>query len=123
MDVEITRMEDGAYPADPSTTRVIKTDVSKESGEKTAYPSTLIGDVNGDDRQDLLVGRPGKELRVSLGVPGPEVFAHLSATVDVSMPAEGFAWLEDLNRDGKQDVVLHHVSASEAHRVTLLIAE
>ena len=38
------------------------------------FPSLLFGDVNGDSRSDLLVQHGRKELRVFIGVPGPDLF-------------------------------------------------
>ena len=35
---------------------------------------------------------------------------------------EQYTWLVDLNRDGKQDVLMHYASTTEPHRVTMLIA-
>ena len=38
------------------------------------------------------------------------------------MPDEENTWLVDLNKDGKQDNLMHHPSTTEPHRVTTLIA-
>jgi hypothetical protein len=118
------RMEDGAYPSSPSTTRKAKALPLKESGERSAiFPSVLIGDVNGDKRSDLLVQKGRKELRVFLGVPGTDLFAKRPQRVVLDMPNEEHTWLVDLDRDGMQDVLMHHTSsAGEPQRVTLLIA-
>ena len=104
----------------------------------------LIGDVTGDDRADLLVGwdrrsLPGLEFhpadlfKVYIGVPGPDLFSTQPMDVAVPMPDHGeYAWLVDLNKDGKQDILLHHPSCcrgdihreatTEPPRVTMLIA-
>ena len=82
----------------------------------------LIGDVNGDALSDLLVQKGPEELRVYLGVPGPKLFARLPQKIKVAMPNEEYTWLVDLNKDHKQDVLMHHPSTTKPHRVTILIA-
>ncbi len=34
---------------------------------------------------------------------------------------EEYTWLTDLDEDGRQDVLIHRPSATEPHRVTLLL--
>jgi hypothetical protein len=124
-DLRFYRMEDGIYPEQPNATRKIKLDLSREVDRKKAvsYATVLVGDVNGDGRADLLMGKGRKELRVFLGVPGPELFSREPQKVATAIPrGREYAWLTDLNGDGKQDVLMHHPSATEPHRVTLLVA-
>ena len=113
-------MEGGLYPDRPNAARKIKADFR---GEDAFYPAALIGDVNGDRRSDLLVQKGRDELHVFLGVAGTELFARRPQKVALAMPNdEEYTWLVDLNSDGKQDVLMHHPSTSEPHRVTVLIA-
>ena len=121
--LEFYRMEGGIYPDKPNATRKIKGHAPGVSGEKGIFhPSVLIGDVNGDSRSDLLVQKGPEELRVYLGVPGPKLFARRPQKVAVVMPYEEYTWLVDLNKDGVQDLLMHHPSTTEPHRVTMLIA-
>ncbi|MHC4180399.1 MAG: FG-GAP repeat domain-containing protein [Planctomycetota bacterium] len=125
LDLEFYRMEDGIYPDKANAIRKVRVDLSAgEPGEKHAsYASVLIGDVNGDGRSDLLVGKGREELRVFIGVPGPDLFARRPQKVAIAVPNdEETTWLVDLNEDGKQDILMHHLSTTEPHRVTTLIA-
>ena len=124
MDLHFYRMAGDTYPDKPSVTRKIRTTSLSESGEKAAahFPAVLIGDVNGDGRLDLLMQRGRDELRVFLGVPRPDLFAQRAQKVAVVMPNEEYTWLVDLNEDDKQDLLLHYPSATNPHRVTVLIA-
>ena len=124
MHLEFYRMEGGIYPDKPNATRKIKGHAPGVSGEKGIFhPSVLIGDVSGDSRSDLLVQKGPEELRVYLGVPGPKLFARRPQKVAVVMPYEEYTWLVDLNKDGVQDLLMHHPSTTEPHRVTTLIAQ
>ena len=58
----------------------------------------------------MAVSRRG-ELRVFLGVPGPESFARRPRKVAVDMPHEEYVWLVDLDEDGKRDVLMQDPSA------------
>ena len=124
MDLHFYRMAGDIYLDKPSVTRKIRTTSLGQSGEKAAahFPSVLIGDVNGDRRSDLLVQQGRDELRIFLGVPRPDLFARRPQKVAIAMPNEEYIWLVDLNRDGKQDLLIHHPSTTEPHRVTVLIA-
>lgn len=97
----------------------------------------LLGDVTGDGRSDLLIGRTPTRMSIYLGVPGPKLFEEKSRSMAVELPNdEEYVWLVDLNQDGKQDILMHHPftkrdahggrqlpPGTEDHRVTILIAK
>ena len=161
LDIEFYQMEEGGSPDTPNTTRSIALDgvpSHREPGwvpldlvlrgatherRKTqerwprAFNTTLrIGDVTGDGRADLLLGDHPRIMIVFVGVPGPELFAQQPQEVAVSLPNdEEYTWLVDLNKDGVQDLLMHHPFTlrdghgarlrplgTEPHRVVLLIA-
>ena len=161
LDLEFYRMEGGLYPDTPNTTRRIALDGAPSHTEPGWVPldtalrggthesrrtqqhwprafnrTLLVGDVTGDGRSDLLIEWTFRELQVFVGVPAPDLFARRPQKVAVAVPNdEEYTWLVDLNRDGKQDVLMHHPftlrdafgaprrpPGTEPHRVTMLIA-
>ena len=158
------RMESGRVPDRPNATRRIQLDGAPSPREPGWVPldvvlmggrhalrnsrddrddyqrafnkNLFIGDVTGDGRSDLLVEWTHRELHVFAGVPGPDLFAPQPQKVAVELANdEEYAWMTDLNRDGREDIVMHHIfmkrdahgapmalPGAEPHRVTLLIA-
>ncbi len=127
-DLEFYRMRGGRYVSRPDAVREIRPKAGRKTGDRTFFPAVLVGDVNGDGRADLLVQRNLRKLQVYLGVPGPDLFTRRPRRIAVAMPrGEEHMWLADLNRDGRQDVLMHHASSSPAstngqQRVTILMS-
>ena len=86
IDLEFYHMEDGTYPNKPTTRRKIRPALDIFEKDRVFFPVVLLGDVNGDGRSDLLVGKHWEELHVFLGVPGPGLFARTPQKVAVAMP-------------------------------------
>ena len=161
LDLEFYQMEEDRYPSTPNTTRRIALDGvpshrepgwvpldivlqggtherrNTQKNYPRAFNTTLrIGDVTGDGRSDLLLADHPRIMAVFAGVPGPEMFAQQHQEVAVSPPNdEEYTWLVDLNKDGVQDLLMHHPftkrdahgvptqpPGTEPHRIKVLIA-
>ena len=162
LDLEFYRMEGGLYPDKPNAIRRIALDGvpshrepgwvpldivlrgGKHESRRTqkSWPRAfnmllLVGDVTGDGRSDLFIGKNTPNgMDVIVGVPGLDLFARRPQDVPVVVPNdEEYAWLVDLNKDGKQDILMHQPFSlrdahgaprrrpgTEPHRVTMLIA-
>lgn len=160
--LEFYQMDEGRYPDTSNTTRGIALDGvpshrepgwvplgvvlrgathERRNAQKSytrAFNATLrIGDVTGDGRSDLLIADHPRIMVVFVGVPGPEIFAQHAQKVAVALPNdEEYTYLVDLNKDGVQDILMHHPftlrdahgarklpPGTEPHRVRLLIAQ
>ena len=160
--LEFYQMEGSRYPDRPNTTRGIALDgvpshrepgwvpldivlrggTHESRNTQKRYPrafnTTLrIGDVTGDSRSDLLLADHPRIMVVFVGVPGPEIFAQQPQRVAIAAPNdEEYTWLVDLNKDGVQDILMHHPftlrdahgaprkhPGTEPHRVRILIAQ
>ena len=74
-----------------------------------AFNSTfLVGDVTGDGNSDLLISSHPRQLTFVAGVAGPGLFSEYAQSIPIALPNdEEYSWLADLNRDGKQDLIMH----------------
>ena len=85
-------------------------------------PLMLVGDVTADGRADLLLQHDADELRVFLGTAERGVFERRYQRLTMPLADPARSWLVDLDGDGRQDLVMHHVAPGEPCRVTTVMA-
>ena len=123
MEVAAYQLENGVYRQRPAIKRKIRTPFAPFDERGVLFPTVLAGDVNGDERVDLLAVERWDELSVYLGEDSPELLSEDRIGVAVEAPTdERFVKVRDLDGNRKDDVVIHHPSTTESNRVVVLLA-
>lgn len=161
LNLEFYRMKDGTWPAKPNADVRIALDGAPSHREpgwvpldlvlrgakhesrntpnrwpRSFNPNLFIGDVTGDGHVDLLIENTFRGLQAYAGISGPNLFTAQHEDIAVILPNdEEYAWLVDLNRDGKRDILMHHPftrrdvhggriepPGTEPHRIVVLIS-
>lgn len=109
---------------------------TQETWPRAFNPTLRVADVNGDGLRDIVKSDHPRMTELRVGVPGPALFHRRSRSISLAMPGdEEYTWIADINRDGTQDIVMHHPftlrdghgarlnrAGTEPHRVVILIA-
>ena len=123
VNLELFCMENRTFPEKPTTKRKIRPALDFFETDRVFFPAVLLGDVNGDKRLDLIVGKNWSEMHIFLGEQTPRVLTKKPQKVKVAMPNdERNMWLVDLNRDNKKDILIKNRSATQQNQVTMLIS-
>lgn len=124
IDLALFRLRDRTYPDRPDTKRRVSSAFRPLSRRGPLFPAVLLGDVDGNGLKDLLVGDRWDRLSVFLASSSPDPFQAPPVKIPVAMPAAGdlHVRLADLDRDGREDVIIHHPSSTGPNRVVILMA-
>ncbi|MDE0451744.1 MAG: VCBS repeat-containing protein [Gammaproteobacteria bacterium] len=124
IDLALFRLRGRTYPDKPDAKRRVSSAFRPLSRRGPLFPAVLLGDVDGNGLKDLLVGDRWDRLSVFLASDGPDPFRTPPVKIPVAMPAAGdlHVRLADLDRNGRQDVAIHHPSSTGPNRVIVLMA-
>ena len=124
IDLECYRMHEGTYPRKPTYRRKIRPTLEIFETERVFFPAVLFGDVNEDNRYDIIIGKNWNEMHIYLGLPEPKLFAKQPQKVAISMPNdERNLRLININTDNKKDILIYHPDTEKSHRVIMLISK
>jgi hypothetical protein len=119
--------ENNQFAKEPLVTQEVEMTFSLSSGTQ-GQPLVKMIDVNGDAVKDIVYSDGDDLIRVLLATPDKKKpYAKSSLRQKMSMPKNPYnAATEDLNGDGKTDLVLHHGRADSAEllkRVVVLMTK
>ena len=100
--------ESETYPDEANYSTNTRVKFSRTSGQ-VDIPAFEVADFDGDGIQDMLLQSDVDELGFYRGLPGDEVFANLTAQVNVKLPRNGeLADAIDVNGDNRIDFVMRY---------------
>lgn len=127
LDVLIFSMDETEnFPSKPLINQEVEMTFSLTSG-RSGEPLMKVADVNGDKVKDLIFSDGDEKINLLLATPGarrPYAKRTLSQKVQVPQNAK-YTALEDINRDGKADLVFHYGRLDDAallSQITVLMA-
>lgn len=96
------------FGSKPRTKEEVQLKFSLSSGRSGSAVS-LVADIDGDGRQDLVLSKGSKALHIYPGRAGTSLFAQRPIRLKAPLPEDGGqVRAADLNLDGRTDLVLHY---------------
>lgn len=109
LNLETHRMVGGQFLSHPNGKKKIKAHVNIYDDDGGFFPFILLGDLTGDGLSELLVATKKNEIQIYDGRPELDILNQEPKTINFSAPSmETGTWLQDLNQDGKQDILLYY---------------
>lgn len=119
--LQFYRMEQGVYPDSPNTSRKVKARFNLSSGD-VFFPSVLTTDITGDGIVDLLIQDRVDTLKIYVGTGDEKLFSQRAVDIENKLPGDPtFLEPEDLDGDGKQDILMQFLLEKKAGRIKTLI--
>ncbi len=117
------QMTEGGYPNKPNMQRKIKATFDLSSGD-FFYPSVLIADADGDGIDDLFVQDGEDRLNIFRGLGNADIFSKSATVINAHMPSDPeLISIDDLNQDGKVDLVMRHEPTAGSKKIVVLVSE
>jgi hypothetical protein len=113
--------DDGIYSEDPDFTMNLRMEFDMGSGF-VSQPVVELADLDGDGLTDLVVTGDEEELELRHGIGGEDLFDDDEETISVPVPKDGdLVQIVDLDRDGREDMVIRFGPADAQARHTQLV--
>lgn len=113
--IDVYLFDGNGYPAQPSYTSSLTIE-APDGNEQATY---AMGDFNGDGRADAAIATDADSLAIHLGEAGRFFASRPSLTVAV--PSMGSARAEDLNGNGREDLVIFHPFGENKKRIEVIL--
>jgi hypothetical protein len=114
-DVYVFKMdENDKYSDEPEVNKEVELSFSLSSG-KSGQPVVQVADFDGDGLKDLMFSDGPEKLKIYHGNNDKRLFDRRSARHKIALPKDGeFVEAQDLNNDGKQDVIIRYGRQDDA---------
>ena len=119
-DVSIYKMSGETFEEQPTISKSVSVSLDFSNGE-LFVPAVLSADINGDGMKDLLVQRGTDTLLVYLAERGSQLFSKRAVKLKLDLPLsrDGF-FIEDLNSDGKDELILLLAQSVNDPRISVI---